>query len=140
MFRTEAFLRAGGFDESLKASEDFDLIYRVARTSSVGLLGRVGFRRRRHGGNMSRRTFHVLDYKLRSRQKLRDMETDPELLRLLDRFIAECHFAYAEALAVEAGERGLSRWVSGFRLDPRINLPRVKTLIKSLLPPRRAGR
>jgi hypothetical protein len=107
MFRAEAFLRAGGFDESLKASEDFDLIYRMARTAAVGLLGSVGFRRRRHGGSLSRRTIHGLDYKLRSRQKLRDMETDPELRRLLDRYIAECH-CLRQARAVQAGVRGFT--------------------------------
>lgn len=43
----------GGFDESLKRSEDFDFWLRVARRFDLGFIDKVYHRRRLHGGNIS---------------------------------------------------------------------------------------
>jgi CRP-like cAMP-binding protein len=47
-----AFLEAGGFDESLSTSADWDLHHRIARRRAVGFVPEALVRYRVHGGNM----------------------------------------------------------------------------------------
>jgi hypothetical protein len=50
--RRAAFLEAGGFDESLSTSADWDLHHRIARRRAVGFVPEALVRYRVHGGNM----------------------------------------------------------------------------------------
>ena len=53
VFRKSLIEQVGGFDETLKRSEDFDFWLRVARRSDLGYIDRVFHRRRLHGQNIS---------------------------------------------------------------------------------------
>ena len=88
LFRREALGRDAAFDEQLKASEDFDLIYRVAAGAGIGVIDEVGFERRFHDGNMSNRVEHILNYKIASRRKLLKDEGRAEHRRLLKASLA----------------------------------------------------
>lgn len=79
LFRTEIVKRLGGFDESLKACEDFHLIYRVAMRGPCILNSRIGFYRRMHDGNMSSDNERMLRYLAQSRRSLYDQENMPQL-------------------------------------------------------------
>ena len=83
MVRRTWFNEVGGFDSSLRASEDFDLVYRAALAGDVGVHGFVGFRRRLHDLNMSRDSPRILLFKALSREKLAALEGSRELRRRL---------------------------------------------------------
>jgi len=79
LFRTENVKRLGGFEESLKACEDFHLIYRVAMRGPCILNSHIGFYRRMHDGNMSSDNERMLRYLAQSRRSLYDQENMPQL-------------------------------------------------------------
>ncbi len=54
MYRRQTLLAANGFDERLRACEDYDLYLRVAREGKIACHDAVVADYRRHGGNMSR--------------------------------------------------------------------------------------
>jgi glycosyltransferase involved in cell wall biosynthesis len=54
MARRSALVEAGGFDETMRLSEDIDLWCRVARLGPIELVPEVFVRVRRHSGNLSR--------------------------------------------------------------------------------------
>jgi len=54
MYRREALLAVGGFNEELAACEDYDLYLRIARDGRVVCHGEAVADYRQHGGNMSR--------------------------------------------------------------------------------------
>lgn len=93
MMRREMLRVVPAFDESLKASEDFNFYYRLARHTKTGVVNHVGMMRRRHGSNMSGDTERMLRNSLRSYSQLRDTESDSRARRLFD-------------------EVGASRWVN----------------------------
>jgi glycosyltransferase involved in cell wall biosynthesis len=85
LFRRDAFLLAGGFDESLKACEDFHLIYRIAMQHPIVVIDELGFRRRIHGNNMSANSEKMLLNYVSSRKSLLALETriiQTQLLRI----------------------------------------------------------
>jgi len=115
MYRT-GFLRAqGAFDEKLKASEDYELIYRVAGAGAIGVLRAVGFDRRMHDSNMTSRLGHVLTYRLASRAKLAALETDRARRRTLQGHVGEYHMAMADFLADSREAKSLAHLAGAWR-------------------------
>ncbi|HEY6644783.1 glycosyltransferase family 2 protein [Povalibacter sp.] len=96
MYRTNVLRGLGAFDEELKASEDYELIYRVAGAGPIGFLRDVGFDRRMHDSNMSNRTAHILKYKILSRAKLASAETDDVRRKKLLRSVGDYHLSLAD--------------------------------------------
>jgi len=116
MYRREVLLQAGGYDESLRASEDFDLNYRIALHGVWGILNRVGFMRRLHDMNMSWDSPRIVEYKIRSRRKLLEMESAPRQRAVLRRALSELHRAAAffrarSGLGSWSGELAASMWL-----------------------------
>ena len=132
LFRRAAFLAAAGFDESLRASEDFDLVYRIARRAPIAVLNKVGFRRRLHGDNMSNQTLRIIDNKIRSRQKLLDSETEPSLMRALQTAIAEFEIARCRALEDLSLPGSLSAYGRAIRLAPGVALREWRVAARTL--------
>lgn len=89
IYKTSVAQQLGGFDETLKASEDFDIFWRLLSAGPVGISTFCSFRRRFHAGNMSHGLLKVLNYKILSRVKILNAETDPEVRRALKRALAE---------------------------------------------------
>jgi len=79
LFRAEVFKNIGGYDETLKASEDFELCYRLSMKYSAGIINKIGFKRRLHNSNMSSNQEKILKYKILSRSKILNYEKDTEL-------------------------------------------------------------
>lgn len=97
LFRTATVRALGGFDESLKACEDFHLIYRVAMRGPCILNSHIGFYRRMHDGNMSSDNERMLRYLAQSRGSLFKHEITPQLknrlksrIRGYDRALLSC--------------------------------------------------
>jgi glycosyltransferase involved in cell wall biosynthesis len=76
LYSRDALLELGGFDESLLACEDFNLIYRMAQRYEVIVDNRVVFHRRLHASNMSSNQLKMLRFYCLSRLGLADQETD----------------------------------------------------------------
>lgn len=61
VYRHAVLLQAGGFDETLRACEDYDLYLRLARTHELDAHGAVVAEYRRHGQNMSQNALLMLE-------------------------------------------------------------------------------
>lgn len=105
MFRTTDFQVLQGFDESLGASEDFDLLYRAALRGPIGVLRQECFARRLHDTNMSNNAERILRIKAESRAKLAGLEPDRELRQRLQAAAT----GYQLGLVEELGRRGRTR-------------------------------
>lgn len=91
LFRAENVVKQGGFDTSLKACEDFHLIYRVASQGSMLVMPAIGFERRLHNTNMSADSERMLRNLIRSRQSLATYETNPDLKLRLQKRVLRYH-------------------------------------------------
>jgi glycosyltransferase involved in cell wall biosynthesis len=78
MFRRDVFEDVGGYDESLRVCEDYELYFRVMKDFAVLGHGKVVAAYRRHAGNMSRNSALMLRTTLKvlraQRPHLRDQE------------------------------------------------------------------
>lgn len=93
LFRAEVFKDIGGYDETLKASEDFELFYRLSMKYSVGIINKIGFKRRLHNSNMSSNQEKILQYKILSRSKILSYEKDKGFGKEIRKRIAEYYIA-----------------------------------------------
>jgi glycosyltransferase involved in cell wall biosynthesis len=100
LFRRDAVLEVGAFDERLFASEDFVLNYRVASRAPIGVLRHIGFLRRLHEGNMSWQSERILNFKIASRLELLREEQRPRQRRKLRNNLAALHRGLALAQSV----------------------------------------
>lgn len=75
MYRTDLAKAQGGFNETLKACEDYHLNYRMASRHPVVVLNRHVFRRRMHDNNVSSNPFSMLFHYTLSRTLLMKQET-----------------------------------------------------------------
>jgi glycosyltransferase involved in cell wall biosynthesis len=132
LIRRTAWVDVGGFDEALRASEDFDLIYRIARFRPIGLLGFLGTRRRLHSSNMSNATLSILAWKVASRTKLLRSETERELRVQLRRSLAAFELMRARAL-YDAGHPGSQvAYARALRHDVAAALRQWRVLARTL--------
>jgi glycosyltransferase involved in cell wall biosynthesis len=86
LFRMSIIKEISGFDQTLKACEDFHLIYRVATRGHIVINSETGFDRRLHDTNMSSDKERMLRNLIKSRELLINEEQDESLkLRLIGR-------------------------------------------------------
>lgn len=133
LIRRSVFDRIYAFDEDLRASEDFDLAYRLARQSGLGIIVDVGFLRRFHESNMSKRIAHVLHYKIESRSRLMKAEMNSDNRRLLARQVASHHLSMAEFNHRAQPGSSLRHVWSALRLGHPPNLRVAKGLVRCAL-------
>ena len=100
-------LELGGFDPSLRASEDRDMWIRVAARHQVGLLHRLLLLKREHGSNMSR---HAIQQTAAIEQVLTKAFAHPDLqLTEADRRLAWAGCFYQSALMyADAGDHWIA--------------------------------
>ncbi len=96
LLRKELIQKTGAFDEHTTPSEDFEFVYRTALDHPIGLLNRIGFKRRLHEHNTTRDIKRVLAGQISSRKKLLNLETSPELQRQLRAYIADRYCDWCE--------------------------------------------
>jgi glycosyltransferase involved in cell wall biosynthesis len=89
LLRPQILECCGGFDEKVTPSEDFELLYRIAMTHEIGILNRIGFKRRLHDNNTTNNGSKVLTGLINSREKLLRFETVPGLRKQLKKFLCE---------------------------------------------------
>jgi glycosyltransferase involved in cell wall biosynthesis len=132
LYRRGAWMRAGGFDVDLRASEDFDFIYRVAREHPIAVLASVGLRRRMHASNMSNQLLRIASFKVASRRKLLEAESNQGLRRLLRESVAMFELQLARAL-VDCRQPGwATAYLRALRLDSFAALRHWRVLIRGI--------
>jgi glycosyltransferase involved in cell wall biosynthesis len=95
LFRTKFLKDFQAFDPELRASEDFDLMYRVAMKTNIGIIATIGFKRRLHESNMSKNTIKILKWKIICREKLLKVEKDKKLSIKLRENLGTLHYELA---------------------------------------------
>jgi glycosyltransferase involved in cell wall biosynthesis len=132
LYRRSAWVQAGGFDLDLRASEDFDFIYRVAHEHPIAVLGSVGLRRRMHASNLSNQLLRIASFKVVSRRKLLAAESDPGLRRLLRESVAMLELHYSRAI-VDCRQAGwAAAYLRALRLDPWAALRHWRVLVRGI--------
>lgn len=76
------------FDTSLRASEDFDLYYRLARHTPVGVINDVILLRRLHSTNLSEETLRQIPEGIKCYMRLAMHEQDPIAMKYLKQYAA----------------------------------------------------
>lgn len=95
MFRRNILDLTGGFDESLKSSEDIDFSFRVTQACDIGYVDFVGFLRRLHHTNMSTNIERTLKYKIIARGKQLGIPKDKPVQRQLLKSISDDYLSLA---------------------------------------------
>jgi glycosyltransferase involved in cell wall biosynthesis len=110
--RRACFDRAGGFDESLRASEDWDMCVRIARQFRFAFVDCVLARFRSHGGNTTAKRSKTFEAFLEGRVRVLDKvfesaDVPPAARALKPVFYRNVH-TMAALLWISAGEPGRS--------------------------------
>jgi glycosyltransferase involved in cell wall biosynthesis len=125
MVRRTALLQAGGFDETMRLSEDTDLWCRVARLGRVGLVPRVLVQVRRHEGNLSRGPGRARFLAASLRILDKAFAADPTLPRLWKaRVRAKAHLWSWIVGTAGLLPSGLSFWLRALWTNPRATVGR----------------
>jgi glycosyltransferase involved in cell wall biosynthesis len=133
VIRRSVFSGLGGFDEILRASEDFDLAYRASTEGDVAVNLAVGFRRRTHEDNMSHQTARILGEKIRSRAQLAVIEPDSELRRRLQLKLGELHLAVALTPKVFTRSKRLLALRESVALSGKVSVNHMKAVVKIMM-------
>ncbi len=95
MVRRAVAESVGGYDETLRASEDYDFQYRVATRFSIAIIPQIGWFKRLHSGSMSAQTPNIFRHKILTRSRLLEAERVPRRRRMLKRRLATFHAVLA---------------------------------------------
>lgn len=136
--RAACLREVGGFDETLKASEDFHFIYRVALRGAVVVDSAIGYDRRLHGANMSGDNERMARNYISSRTSLIAVEPEPKLQAALAKRIRYVTRGLQEFLT-DRGFRGEAWRLFAKTLPPRSATELwfdLKAFVKFALPPR----
>jgi hypothetical protein len=91
MLRRQIVDKVGGYDESLRTSEDFEFQFRVAQACPVGIDPRIQWHKRQHPLNASADTERILIRKIDVRRRVLETETIGRRRRKLKQSIASWH-------------------------------------------------
>ncbi|MBB3170082.1 glycosyltransferase family 2 protein [Simiduia aestuariiviva] len=85
LYRRSLLGKVGGFDENLRACEDYEHIYRCMLASPIVIDDQVAMHRRMHNANLSSNTLRMLINYVRSRKKLSALDSDLNRSKRLER-------------------------------------------------------
>jgi glycosyltransferase involved in cell wall biosynthesis len=125
--RREVFDTAGLYDETCRASEDFDMQYRIAERYAVGVLPRVDWHKRMHATSMTSSTENILRWKIRTRERILRREHDARRRRELRETLAGFHSALAYYYSTRRTSAAIAHACRSTRLAAR---PRVKVFAR----------
>lgn len=128
------FEQLGGFDEALRASEDFDLLFRAARHSDLWLGWNVAVRRRFHNSNLSHQTARILGGYIQSRTKLIERENDRIAQDHLRQELGEVYLLSANAQHSVRRSARFRSLVKSISLLKKFELRHLKATVKLVLP------
>jgi len=114
--RREVFDAVGLYDETLGASEDFDMQYRIAERFDVGVVARVDWHKRLHAASMTSSTENILRWKIHTRERILAREQDDRRRRDLRNTIAQFHLGLAYYYSARRTPAALAHACRGARL------------------------
>jgi glycosyltransferase involved in cell wall biosynthesis len=138
MIQTQVFLDVGGFDESLRSIQDWELWIRVAKSNDIGYLDEPLTRYRVHAVSTSRNTRRTLPNHLKVIEKVFAVDGPAERLRHLMPSAKASSYSICSQIAEEEGDLSFALRCSllACKEEPT-KLPRwvraAKTLVKYLL-------
>ena len=132
IFKKNLIEKLGGYDEFLKASEDYDLHYRVATISKIAISKKIGFYRRLHDDNMSENIENIILNKIKSRKKHLNVENRKTLKRLLKKNIMNYYLLLARFYIDKQNIKSICMTLSSLKYGAP-NLFFIKNIIKSII-------
>jgi glycosyltransferase involved in cell wall biosynthesis len=121
--RREVFETVGLYDETLGASEDFELQFRITERYAAGVLPQVDWHRRMHAASMTANTENILRWKIRTRERILEREQDAGRRQLLRETLAGFHSALAYYYSSRQTSEAIAHACHSTRLAAR---PRVR--------------
>jgi glycosyltransferase involved in cell wall biosynthesis len=95
MVRRTVAAAVGEYDETLRASEDYEFQYRVAARYPIAVIPQIGWHKRLHLASMSSNTTNILRHKILTRRRLLNGETVPARRRKLKQRLASLYWELA---------------------------------------------
>lgn len=133
MYRTSVLRESGGFDVSLRGSEDYDLHLRLTRAHPVAFHPAEVLEYRRHSGNTTRNSAHMLIITLKALAKQADeASTDPALAASYRRGVAAWMRLYGTRALREGLTTGPGARMQRLRDAARAVLFGTTLLVRSL--------
>lgn len=133
LFRKSIVDRIGGYDPSLKASEDWFFHMQVVSMFSSAVMPFVGFERRMHGNNMSSNSLKMLEYRAKTREMASHIVADPQTRNILQNQSALYWYELSKEITRKHQPGALQALLRGLRVHRRVSLEGVKALIKMLV-------
>ncbi|WP_250658237.1 glycosyltransferase family 2 protein [Alkalimarinus coralli] len=84
IYKREAVESVGGYDEDLKAGEDFYLNYSISNKYNIGVINKIGFKRRLHENNMTKSPTRMLENAIKFKHKLLTQEKRKDNILLIN--------------------------------------------------------
>jgi glycosyltransferase involved in cell wall biosynthesis len=119
MIRRAAAESVGGYDETLRASEDYDFQYRVAARYPIAVIPQIGWYKRLHSGSMSSQTPNIFRHKILTRSRLLAAERVPRRRRILKRRLATFHAVLAYYYTGRDNALAVRHALTSLRFRPR---------------------
>jgi glycosyltransferase involved in cell wall biosynthesis len=133
MLRREVVGVIGEFDESLRASEDFEFQYRVAARYPIGLIPAIGWYKRIHSHTMSSNLPNIIHHKIVTRQRLLEQETVARRRRKLKRALATRYRALAYYQTGRDNLLALRLWLISMKYRPSGDLKLFARILLDVL-------
>lgn len=133
LFRKRAIEMVGGYDPSLKASEDWFLHMKIVSSFKSAVIPFVGFERRMHGNNMSGNKLKMLEYRAITREKAVDFVKDHEARSLLRGRAAFYWYELSRELKLCGKPGAFNAVMNGIKNEERISINSLKALGRFLI-------
>lgn len=122
MYRISVLREAAGFDVSLRGSEDYDLHLRLTRTHPVAFHPAEVLEYRRHGGNTTRNSAHMLIITLKALAKQADAASRD----------ANLHASYRRGVAAWMRLYGMRALREGLTPGPATRIHRLRDAYRAI--------
>ncbi len=133
VMRRRTALAVGGFDETLRNADDYDLWCRLAWSGATfAFIDAVHHQYRLHGGNLSKKTTLRKPAAIKVWEKQRALPLDSAERQRVDEVLAQLYLAYADGLREER-RRGEALAMYQVALRERMSLHGLAGLVRALL-------
>lgn len=133
LFRKCIIDQLGGYDPSLKASEDWFLHMQVLSRYKSAVMPFVGFERRMHGSNMSSNSLKMLEHRAKTREMATHIVPEPQTRSMLQEQSALYWYELSREIIRNGQSGAFTAFMRGLRVHRKISLEGLKALAKILL-------